>query len=77
MDLPPWTKCVGKVCKLNKALYRVKQSPRAWFRKFSKFMKKIGYKQSDVDHTLFIKRKLGGIIALIVYVDDMVVTGND
>ena len=40
-------------------------------------MKKLGYKQSDADHTLFIKQKLGKVIALIVYVDDMVVTGND
>ena len=40
-------------------------------------MKKTGYKQSDVDHTLFIKRKLGKITTFIVYVDDMVVTRND
>ena len=77
MDLPPWTNCASKVCKLNKVLYGLKQSPRAWFGRFSKFMKKIGYKQSDADHTLFIKRKLGKITTLIVYVDDMVVTGND
>ena len=55
MDLSPRTKSVGKVCKLNKALYGLKQSPEAWFGRFSKFMKKIGYKQSDADHTLFIK----------------------
>ena len=77
MDLPPRTKCAGKVCKLNKALYALKQSHRAWFRRLSKFMKKIGYKQSDADHTLFIKQKLSKITALIVYVDDMVVIGND
>ena len=40
-------------------------------------MRKLGYKQSDANHTLFIKQKLGKITALIVYVDDMIVTGND
>ena len=36
-----------------------------------------GYNQSNLDHTLFIKKQQGKIIALIVYVDNMVVTGND
>ena len=40
-------------------------------------MRKLRYKQSDADHTLFIKQKLGKVTALIVYVDDMVVTRND
>ncbi|KAJ9559398.1 hypothetical protein OSB04_014012 [Centaurea solstitialis] len=40
-------------------------------------MKKIGYKQSDADHTLFVKNANKKITALIVYVDDLVVTGND
>ena len=40
-------------------------------------MRKLGYKQSDANHTLFIKQKLEKVTALIVYVDDMVVTEND
>lgn len=77
MDLPPRVKCDGKVCKLTKALYGLKQSPRAWFGRFSTFMKKIGYKQNDADHTLFVRNKDGTVMALIVYVDYMVVTSND
>ncbi|KAK9924142.1 hypothetical protein M0R45_032529 [Rubus argutus] len=81
MDVPPGVKNnpgdVGKVCKLKKSLYGLKQSPRAWFGRFSKSMKVFGYKQSNSDHTLFIKRKNGKITALIVYVDDMIVTGDD
>ncbi|BBH06015.1 ABC-2 type transporter family protein, partial [Prunus dulcis] len=53
------------------------QSPRAWFGRFSKSMKNFGYKQSNSDHTLFLKHKKGKVTALIVYVDDMVVTKND
>lgn len=76
MDTPPRINYNVKVCRLKKALYDLKQSPRAWFGRFSSFMKKIGYKQSDVDHTLFVNNT-GKIMALIVYVDDMVVTEND
>ncbi|KAK3037179.1 hypothetical protein RJ639_031066 [Escallonia herrerae] len=81
MELPPG--CMmpktdsQKVCKLQKALYGLKQSPRAWFGRFTKSMRAFGYHQSNSDHTLFLKKKQGKITALIVYVDDMVVTGND
>jgi hypothetical protein len=40
-------------------------------------MKGFRYKQSNSNHTLFLKHKKGKVTALIVYVDDMVVTGND
>lgn len=81
MDLPPGCmipeRLRHKVCKLKKALYGLKQSPRAWFGRFTKAMRSFGYHQSNSDHTLFLKREHGKITALIVYVDDIVVTGND
>ena len=40
-------------------------------------MKSYGFKQTQADHTLFLKHDRGKLTALIVYVDDMVVTGND
>ena len=67
----------GKVCRLNKSLYGLKQSPRAWFCRFTKSMKAFGYSQSNWDHTLLLKRKNKKITTLIVYVDDLMVTGND
>lgn len=73
MDPPPGM----KVCKLKKALYGLKQSPRAWFGRFTKSMKAFGYSSSNFDHTLFLKKRQEKITALIIYVDDMVVTGND
>nr|KYP72092.1 Retrovirus-related Pol polyprotein from transposon TNT 1-94 [Cajanus cajan] len=45
----------NKVCLLKKALYGLKQSPRAWFGRFTKAMISLEYKQSQGDHTLFIK----------------------
>ena len=81
MSLPPGydaPRTSGSVvCRLKKALYGLKQSPRAWFGRFRFTMKKYGYKQSDADHTLFLKKVGDKITVLIIYVDDMIVTGND
>ena len=66
-----------KVCKLKKSLYGLKQSPRGWFGRFTKSIRFFGYLQSNLDHTLFLKKQHGKITTLIVYVDDMVVTEND
>ncbi|CAL8157474.1 unnamed protein product [Prunus armeniaca] len=80
MDLPhgiPVTSNEGVVCKLRKSLYGLKQSPIAWFGRFATSMKKFGYVQSNSDHTLFLKRHKGKLTALIIYVDDMIVVGND
>ena len=40
-------------------------------------MRKYRFKQSNSDHTLFIKYKVGKVVVLLVYVDDMIITGND
>lgn len=53
------------------------QSPRAWFEKFTNSVRRYGYKQSHADHTLFFRRCEGKISILIVYVDDIVLTGDD
>ena len=63
-------------CKLKKALYGLKQYLRAWFERFTKAMKKFGYKQGNTDHTLFLKRVRNKITCLIIYVDDIIITRN-
>nr|GEZ99257.1 putative ribonuclease H-like domain-containing protein [Tanacetum cinerariifolium] len=67
----------GEACRLKKSLYGLKQSLRAWFGRFSIAMKRYGFKQSNSDHTLFLKNKKNHVTCLIIYVDDMVITGND
>ncbi|RVW92914.1 Retrovirus-related Pol polyprotein from transposon RE1 [Vitis vinifera] len=68
----------NQVCKLQKSLYDLKQSPRAWFDRFTKAVLKLGYKQGQADHTLFVKKSHAGKMAiLIVYVDDIILSGND
>ena len=80
MDIPPGYMTSSKtevVCNLQKALYRLKQSPRAWFGQFSLAMRKYGFTQSNSDHTLFLKHRLGKVTTLIIYVDGMIITGDD
>lgn len=81
MSPPPgFEKVFGqnKVCRLKKSLYGLKQSPRAWFERFGRAVKSYGYNQSQADHTMFYKHSESGKISiLIVYVDDIILTGDD
>ena len=80
MDIPPGyivSSSTRVVYKLQQALYGLKQSPRAWFGRLSSAMKKYGFQQSNSDHTFFLKHRSGKITTLIVYVDDMIITGDD
>ncbi|CAN1170498.1 Retrovirus-related Pol polyprotein from transposon TNT 1-94 [Linum perenne] len=80
MNFPPGIRnpVAGQVCKLRKALYGLKQSPRAWFDRFTKAVKEAGYYQCQTDHTLFVKHSsTGNRSILIVYVDDIILTGDD
>ena len=59
----------NKVCKLKKPLYGLKQSPRVWFDRFTKAVKRVGYDQCQRNHTIFVTHSLSGKKAtLIVYV---------
>lgn len=81
MCLPPGFEKLfdqDKVCKLKRSLYGLKQSPRALFERFRKVVKSYDYHQSQADHTMFYKHSTKGKIAvLIVYVDDIILTGDD
>jgi len=70
---------VGKVCKLRKSLYGLKQSPRAWVERLTRVVKGNGFVQCQTDHTMFVKHSLKGskIALFIVYVDDIVIIGDD
>ncbi|KAM7496324.1 hypothetical protein LguiA_020738 [Lonicera macranthoides] len=67
----------GKVCKLSRALYGLKQAPRAWFEKFSTAILQHGFSQSAHDPAMFTCSSTHGIVILLLYVDDMVITGDD
>lgn len=50
-------KCPDHVYKLNKALYAIKQTPRAWYERLSKFLLENDYKRGKIDNTFFSKEK--------------------
>ncbi|KAJ9552405.1 hypothetical protein OSB04_016450 [Centaurea solstitialis] len=65
------------VCRLKKALYGLKQAPRAWFQRFSSFLTRLGFSCSRADPSLFIFHRGNHILYLLVYVDDIILTGNE
>ena len=66
-----------KVCHIRRALYGLKQAPRAWFAKFNSTISRLGYMASYYDSALFLCRTDKGTILLLLYVDDMIITGDD
>jgi hypothetical protein len=80
MEQPPGFVAQGgssKVCRLQKALYGLKQSPKAWFDKLSRALVQFGMKQCYSDYSIFTLLTAKGRVFLIVYVDDIIVTGDD
>ena len=67
----------GRVCRFRKSLYGLKQSSRAWFSKFSQAVEEFGMQKSKSSHSVFYKNSNSSIIMLVVYVDDIVITGSD
>ena len=65
------------VCKLHKSLYGLKQAPRAWFKRFASHLLHLGFTTSIANSSLFIICSAKTIIYLLLYVDDIIVTGND
>ncbi|RVW25418.1 Retrovirus-related Pol polyprotein from transposon RE1 [Vitis vinifera] len=64
------------VCRLKRALYGLKQAPRAWFHRFSSFLLKLGFHSSQADSSLFVYHSSLGTVYLLLYVDDMIITGS-
>ncbi|KAJ0853298.1 putative RNA-directed DNA polymerase [Helianthus annuus] len=70
------TQFPSHVCKLSKAIYGLKQAPRAWFHRLSLFLLNNGFLCSRADPSLFIYKQGKCIMYLLVYVDDLILTGN-
>eukprot|EP00253_Pinus_taeda_P026180 PITA_26180 len=79
MTQPPGFKIAGqeqKVCRLAKALYGLKQAPRAWYMKIDQYLTDHGFQRSPSDANLYIKNTDDDILFVVVYVDDLIITGS-
>ncbi|KAD1131215.1 hypothetical protein E3N88_43243 [Mikania micrantha] len=65
------------ICKLKKSLYGLKQAPRAWYIELTQFLLRFGFRKSLADASLFIYQHQTVTCYFMVYVDDIVLTGND
>ena len=67
------------VYKLLKAMYGLKQATRAWRTMFHAFLISIGFLSANSDVNLYILKggEDGAVIILVVYVDDVHMTGNN
>jgi len=65
----------GHICKLNKAIYRLKQALRAWYDKLKDTLLRWGFQNTKSDSSLFVLRENDHIILLFLYVDDIIITG--
>ncbi|CAL5393971.1 unnamed protein product [Camellia sinensis] len=81
MEQPEGFEVKGKenlVCRLKKSLYGLKQAPRQWYKKFDSFMVGHEYKRTVADQCVYVRTFPGGnFIILLLYVDDMLIVGQD
>jgi hypothetical protein len=65
------------VCKLKKSLYGLKKSPRTWYQNFDTYMFGLGFTKIKEDHCVYFKLIGDHLIYLVLYVDDMMLMGNN
>ena len=67
----------GMVCKLHKAIYSLKQSPRAWYAKLSSVLEKADFLRSNADSSLFVRTGTKGRLMILIYVHDLIIIGDN
>ncbi|GKV12002.1 hypothetical protein SLEP1_g23208 [Rubroshorea leprosula] len=74
---PGYSHSKSMVCKLKRSLYGLKQAPRAWFERFRQVIVDAGCVQSSHDYSLFMHNSTQVVTLLLIYVDDMLITGSN
>lgn len=64
------------VCLLNRTLYGLKQSPRAWYQEIDTFFLSSGWQRSSQDHNLYFFNSSGTLVIIMLFVDDLLIIGN-
>lgn len=63
------------VCRLKKSLYGLRQVPRAWYETIKNYIMKLGFTRSEADLNLYFKVENDRPLILVLYVDDLFLTG--
>jgi hypothetical protein len=66
-----------KVLRLDKALYGLRQAPRAWNAKLDRTLAELGFRRSESEHAVYARGRGASRLLVGVYVDDLIITGND
>ncbi|KAI3736523.1 hypothetical protein L2E82_26344 [Cichorium intybus] len=67
----------SRVCRLKKSLYGLRQASCNWYQKFTTTLTRLNFKQTHADASLFIYKQGDTFVAALIYVDDVIITGND
>lgn len=67
----------NKVYRLFKALYGLRQAPRAWNARLHRCLKGLGFVRCPQEHDVYTRRKAGEVLVVGIYVDDLIVTGTN
>jgi hypothetical protein len=65
------------VYKLKKYLYGLKQEPKVWYARIDNYLMTLGFNNSDIDPNLYYKVEDGFPLILVLYVDDLFITGDE
>ena len=73
-SLDPTKPTTATVCKLNKALYGLKEAPRLWYNHIDEFLLSIGFRKSENDPNLY--QLIDGELVLLLYIDDLLIAAK-
>ncbi len=65
------------VCRLKKTLYGLKQAPKSWSNKTGQYLVTSGFQKSNANFSLYVKKTNHGIVIIVIYVDDLIITRNN
>ena len=65
------------VCRLERALYWLKQAPRAWYTQIDNYFTGLGFTKSEADENLYQIVVEGKLLIIVLYVDDLILTGDE
>jgi hypothetical protein len=74
--IPGFVQDSSLVCRLRRSLYGLKQAPRAWYEKMDSFLISSRFYRCHSDPTVYTQKHGTNLLILVLYVDDLILTGS-